>query len=79
MTDLRHARLVVSRDALLTLPEAARLLGGRDARDWIEAHVPKRYAPRGRSVVWGDVLDALHTDKRQAERQPAVRLRRAEV
>jgi len=58
MTDLRHARLIVSGDALLTLTEAARLIGGREARAWLEAHVPVRYFAGQRRVLWRDVVAA---------------------
>lgn len=58
MTDLRHARLIVSGDALLTVGEAAALIGGREARAWIEAHVPIRYAGTRRVVLWRDVIEA---------------------
>lgn len=53
MSDLAHARLVVSRAALLSEREAARLIGGRDALDWLrEAFSPQPIAATGS----GDVL-----------------------
>lgn len=58
MTDLRQARLIVSGDALLTVTEAARLIGGREARAWLEAHVPVRYVAGQRRVLWRDVIEA---------------------
>lgn len=56
--DLAHARLVVSGDALLSVSQAATLIGGRGAREWIEAHVRIRWAAGQRRVLWRDVIEA---------------------
>lgn len=58
MSVRRYARLVVRADALLTVQEAAALIGGRGARAWIEQHVPMRYAAGQRRVLWRDVIEA---------------------
>lgn len=67
---LELARLVVSRDALLTLQAAARLIGGREAKGWIEAHVPVRYVAGQRRVLWADVLAASDRQSGMAEARP---------
>lgn len=55
---LEMARLMVSEGALLSPARAAKLLGFRGARQWIEDNVPIRlYAGRPR-VRWGDVVAA---------------------
>lgn len=56
--DLAHARLIVSGDALLSVAQAARLVGGRQARAWIEAHVTIRWVAGQRRVLWRDVIAA---------------------
>ncbi len=77
MTDLRQARLIVSGDALLTLTEAARLIGGRGARAWLEEHVPMRYVGGGqRRVLWRDVIEASAVRQAPKAEAPA-RARRA--
>jgi hypothetical protein len=75
LTDLRQARLTPSPSALLSVPEAARLLGWNGARDWIRHHVPI-YHPDGRErVIWSEVLDAV----RGVDEKPRKRFRLAKV
>ena len=74
MTELRQARLIVSGDALLTVPEAASLVGGRGAREWLESHVRIRVLAGRRLVLWGDVIRASErTTEGAAAPQPPPR------
>lgn len=80
--ELAYLRVVVSRDALLGLGTAARLIGGREARAWIEAHVPIRWVAGQRRILWGDVIDASSRASGLQEsrpKTPGVRVRLADV
>lgn len=82
MTDLRQARLIVSADALLSVREAARLLGFRGAVEWIERHVSLRRPGGHPRVRWGDVLEAAPPESEEVPvRRPKgkPRLRLADV
>jgi hypothetical protein len=79
--DLRLARLLVSADALVSPAEAARLIGGRGAYEWVIRHVPIRHPADQPRVKWGDVLEACPPEskveeapKRRKKAKPPVRL-----
>ena len=57
-SELAYQRLVVSPAALLSIGTAARLVGGREARAWVETNVPIRWVAGQRRVLWQDVIDA---------------------
>lgn len=59
ISELQFLRHTVSSSALLTVTEAARLLGGRNAAQWIRQHVSLRKGAREAPLVlWGDVVSA---------------------
>jgi hypothetical protein len=58
---------------MLSVTEAARLLGFSEAREWIESHVRVRYMRGHRRVLWGDVIAASEADQEPADEGRALR------
>jgi len=63
-------RLMVSRDALLPITVAAKLVGGRSARDWLEKNVRIRWIAGQRRVLWADVIAATESEASPSCRKP---------
>ena len=75
--DLTQLRVSQGEAALLSLPTAARLLGFRGARAWLEQHVLIRRFGGQQRVLWADVIAATSatppeptTRRRRSARYP---------